>query len=84
MTAAPTSTLLPSRRSLLLAGFFLLLLAACWSGTLERIARGEADAALNRVVVAFALARTLNGAISVAQGTDCPAAGRRWRDAHGR
>lgn len=70
MTAAPTSTLLPSRRSLLLAGFFLLLLAACWSGTLERIARGEADAALNRVVVAFALARTLNGAISVAQGTE--------------
>jgi len=70
MTAAPTSTLLPNRRSLLLAGFFLLLLAACWSGTLERIARGEADAALNRVVVAFALARTLNGAISVAQGTE--------------
>ena len=70
MTAAPTSTLFPSRRSLLLAGFFLLLLAACWSGTLERIARGEADAALNRVVVAFALARTLNGAISVAQGTE--------------
>lgn len=70
MTAAPTSRLLPNRRSLLLAGFFLLLLAACWSGTLERIARGEADAALNRVVVAFALARTLNGAISVAQGTE--------------
>ncbi len=70
MTAAPPSKLLPNRRSLLLAGFFLLLLAACWSGTLERIARGEADAALNRVVVAFALARTLNGAISVAQGTE--------------
>jgi len=54
----------------MLAGFFLLLLAACWSGTLERIARGEAEAALGRVIVAFGLARTLNGAISVAQGTE--------------
>jgi len=61
---------MPNRRSFLLAGFFLLLLAACWSGTLERIARGEAEAALGRVVVAFGLARTLNGAISVAQGTE--------------
>jgi len=70
MTAAPDSKLLPARRSLLLAGFFLLLLAACWSGTLERVARSEAEAALGRVVVAFGLARTLNGAISVAQGTE--------------
>ena len=70
MSAAPTSKRLPNRRSLLLAGFFLLLLAACWSGGLERIARGEAEAALSRVVVAFGLARTLNGAISVAQGTE--------------
>lgn len=70
MSAASSNKLMPNRRSLLLAGFFLLLLAACWSGTLERIARGEAEAALGRVVVAFGLARTLNGAISVAQGTE--------------
>lgn len=55
---------------MILGGIFLLLLAACWSGTLERIARGEAEAALGRVIVAFGLARTLNGAISVAQGTE--------------
>ena len=60
----------PMRRSLLLGGFFILLVAACWSGTLERIAQGEAEAALGRVIVAFGLARTLNGAISVAQGTE--------------
>ena len=59
-----------ARRSLILGGIFILLLAACWSGGLERIARGEAEAALGRVLVAFALARTLNGAISVAQGTE--------------
>ena len=70
MSAASSNKLMPNRRSLLLAGFFLLLLAACWSGTLERIARSEAEAALGRVVVAFGLARTLNGAISVAQGTE--------------
>ena len=60
----------PVRRSLLLGGFFILLVTACWSGTLERIAQGEAEAALGRVIVAFGLARTLNGAISVAQGTE--------------
>ena len=60
----------PVSRSLLLGGFFILLVAACWSGALERVAQGEAEAALGRVIIAFGLARTLNGAISVAQGTE--------------
>ena len=66
-----TSTHLPiSKRGLILGALFLVLLALCWTGGLERVAQAEANAALQRVLVAFGVARTLNGVISVAQGTE--------------
>ncbi len=49
---------------------FALVLLACWSGGLESLAKSEAAEARNRVLIAFTLARTLNGVISVAQGTE--------------
>lgn len=58
-----------SRRGVILI-ILALALALCWSGQLERIAQNEADVALKRVATAFALSRTLNGIISVAQGTE--------------
>ena len=63
--AQPSNT----RRGLILI-VLACLLALCWSGQIERIAKHEADEALKRVVVAFSLSRTLNGLISVAQGTE--------------
>jgi len=58
------------KRSVVLSAVFVAILLACWSGSLERIAQSEADIALKRVLIAFGLARTLNGVISVAQGTE--------------
>jgi len=51
---------------------FLLLaaLALCWWGALDRAASERTHAALERALVTFALTRTLNGVISVAQGTE--------------
>lgn len=51
----------------------LLLLATLglsWSGALDRSASQLTHAALQRALVTFALTRTLNGVISVAQGTE--------------
>jgi hypothetical protein len=51
----------------------LLLLAALglsWWGALDRAASERTHAALQRALVTFALSRTLNGVISVAQGTE--------------
>ena len=59
-----------TRRGGLTALLLLSALGVCWSGILDRIAAAEAENSLNRVVVAFALSRTLNGLISVAQGTE--------------
>ncbi len=60
-------------RALGTASATLLLLAALglsWSGTLDRAAADTTHAALKRALVTFALTRTLNGVISVAQGTE--------------
>ena len=46
------------------------ILALSWWGTLDEIASVRTHAALQRALVTFALTRTLNGAISVAQGTE--------------
>jgi len=45
-------------------------LALSWWGALDRAAAERTHAALERALVTFALARTLNGVISVAQGTE--------------
>lgn len=68
----PASSLTASARNRVVAltTIFALVLLACWSGALETIAKHEAEEARNRVLVAFALSRTLNGVISVAQGTE--------------
>lgn len=66
----PLPTPLRSGRIVTLGVIFALVLLACWSGQLETIAKHEAEEARNRVLVAFALSRTLNGVISVAQGTE--------------
>jgi hypothetical protein len=54
------------------AGSLLLLvaLAACWSGALDRLAGERTQVAFERALVTFAVARTLNGIISIAQGTE--------------
>lgn len=46
------------------------LVAVSWSGLLERSAEGRLNAVLQRALVTFAIARGLNGVISVAQGTE--------------
>ncbi len=53
------------------AGTVLLLcaLALSWWGALDEAAAERTHAALKRALVTFALTRTLNGVISVAQGT---------------
>lgn len=61
----------PSRRKRgVIIAVLIGMLALCWSGLIERVAKTEAEQALNRVGIAFTLARTLNGLISVAQGTE--------------
>lgn len=48
----------------------IALVALSWSGLLERTAEGRLNAVLQRALVTFAVARGLNGVISVAQGTE--------------
>ncbi|MGD8415921.1 MAG: hypothetical protein PVH91_02565 [Pseudomonadales bacterium] len=48
----------------------IALVAVSWSGILERQADDRLGAVLQRALVTFAVARGLNGVISVAQGTE--------------
>lgn len=48
----------------------VVLAAAAWAGPLDAAGRESADQAFRRALVTFAVARTLNGVISVAQGTE--------------
>jgi hypothetical protein len=48
----------------------LALLGLSWLPALDRFAGGSVDAALGRALTAFAIARGINGAISVAQSTE--------------
>ncbi|MBL8157399.1 MAG: hypothetical protein JNM70_24740, partial [Anaerolineae bacterium] len=60
----------PSRRQLVVATVAALVAVALAAlGTLDSWAGREVDAALGRALLAFALARGLNGVISVVQGT---------------
>jgi ABC-type multidrug transport system fused ATPase/permease subunit len=54
----------------LISGVVIALVALSWSGLLERSAEGRLDAVMQRALVTFAVARGLNGVISVAQGTE--------------
>lgn len=50
--------------------FALVLVAASWWPGLDVFAEAQVEAALTRALIAFAIARGLNGVISVAQGTE--------------
>jgi hypothetical protein len=58
------------RQRLLIAVFAVVPLIVAVTGLLDVPSRGYAEAALTRSLVTFAIARTLDGAISVAQGTE--------------
>jgi len=59
-------------RALALAISFaaIALAALAWLGSLDRLAGARTEDAFERALVTFAVARTLNGVISVAQGTE--------------
>ena len=58
------------RRNLLLTLLSALAVYAALSGTLDEVGNEQAQDAFKRALVTFAVARTLNGVISVAQGTE--------------
>lgn len=58
------------RRNLLLTLLAALAVYAALSGTLDEVGNEQAQDAFKRALVTFAVARTLNGVISVAQGTE--------------
>jgi hypothetical protein len=61
----------PTRRSKVLGTLLCVIpVAVSLTGALDTPSRGVADAALARSLVTFAIARTLDSAISVAQGTE--------------
>lgn len=59
-----------SHRTLALAAVLALLTAVSWWPALDRFATATVDAALTRALAAFAVARGINGAISMAQSAE--------------
>ncbi len=57
-------------RARMLALVAVLLVVVAWTGWLDRTAAGELDAAFKRSFATFAIARSLNGAISLLQDAD--------------
>jgi hypothetical protein len=57
-------------RSVLGSAALAILVALSWTGSLDARARIETEQALESTLISYALARTLNGVISVAQGTE--------------
>jgi len=57
-------------RLLAWTGFAVLAAAAALSGVVDQTSQDYAEQAFKRALVTFAVARTLNGVISVAQGTE--------------
>lgn len=67
----PSPATSPDRRPPWALGAVLtLLVALSWWPALDRFATGTVDAALTRALAAFAVARGINGAISVAQSAE--------------
>lgn len=64
------TTLPLSRRRLILTVVAVLAAAAALSGTVDSTGKRYADGAFTQALVTFAMVRTLNGVISVAQGTE--------------
>lgn len=60
-------------RGILLTAIMAVMVAASWLGPLDQPAMEHIDAGLKRALISFATARALNGAISVAQGTEVSA-----------
>ncbi|MFW2404777.1 MAG: hypothetical protein ACN4GT_08420 [Gammaproteobacteria bacterium] len=58
------------RRNLVWSIFAVVAVLVALSGVVDRIGEADAEAALKRALVTFAVSRALNGAISVAQGTE--------------
>lgn len=58
------------RRPVLLSVLTLAAIAAALSGLVDEVSGTSAEKAFTRALVTFAAARTLNGVISVAQGTE--------------
>lgn len=58
------------RRRIVASAALAGLLALAWLPALDRFAGDSVDAALGRALAAFAIARGINGAISVAQSTE--------------
>ncbi|NBC22776.1 MAG: hypothetical protein GVY21_04785 [Gammaproteobacteria bacterium] len=58
------------RRNLLLTALAVLAVFAALSGALDSAGNAQAQEAFKRALFTFAVARTLNGVISVAQGTE--------------
>jgi len=57
-------------RKLILTAACLLAVLGAWTGQLDDFGAEMAEKAFRRALVTFAVARTLNGVISVAQGTE--------------
>lgn len=60
----------PSYRKVLLSVLCLACALLAWQGTVDEYGREYTDKAFKRALVTFAVARSLNGVISVAQGTE--------------
>jgi hypothetical protein len=54
----------------LLLSFLVIILAGAWYRPLESVATQQVDKGLERALISFATARTLNGVISAIQGTE--------------
>jgi hypothetical protein len=57
-------------RQLAITLFILLSMAVSWTGSLEHTAQSQLQSTLERALLTAAIARGLNGVISVAQGTE--------------
>jgi len=57
-------------RQILLSLLCIALVVLAWTGTVDEVGREYTDKGFKRALVTFAVARSLNGVISVAQGTE--------------
>ena len=65
-----TSSLNTTRSKIVISALAVFLVGLAYFGTIDRIGEQYTDAALTRALTTFGVARALNGAISVAQGTE--------------